>query len=462
MPMLNSSLRKTQKLDKKYLTRTKFPFVTVSGTYREDLKGLHQLEENDLTRDIVLSRAHYSMTIGVAVEAWKSKLDPHQAWIVDPTNYVTNQNWKTIVITETIGKILARFPLLKKLKDLVDKFGRQKLPILESIRQPLITLTKDINKPILSFHIAAGNILLDKGKTVFQMITDPHVREDYLTNCDKEHAYYGVFDEKTKQEFLEKAEKLGKTADPKKVIVTGPPIDPRVLESRNYKSPWNNKKPLRICLTTGGLGTNKPEIKQILTQLLPELKKDQPKFELVVYAGTQADIKNMVIDLARKAEVNYAEINPVDPAQFEIGKKVALKPELYKHFSQPLRILYHPQIIDANELLIAYGFPWADLFISKPSGDMAYDAVASGAALLTLAEWGEWEHNIKVKFQGHEVAQEANVEQIVKQLEKITHATPTKSAWIQHAQHLARTIEKHDRYFRTGAKNILKTVEKLK
>ncbi len=461
MPILHKTLRQTKKLDQKYLNKTMIPLVTVSGTYREDLKGLHHLTENDLTRDVVLSRAHYSMAIGIAVEAWKNKLDPQKLWLVDPTNYVSNKNWKTIIITETIGKILARYPMLKQLKDIVDKFGRQKLPILESITQPLLTLTKDIKKPILSFHIAAGNILLEKNHTVFQMITDPHVREDYLANSEKDQAYYGVFDEKTKQEFFDKATKLGKTVDSNRVVVTGPPIDPRVLEARDHKSPWRTNRPVRICLTTGGLGTNKPEIKQILQQLLPELKKSQPKFEVLVYAGTQVDIKDMVIDLARNEQLDYVEINPVDPAQFEIGKKVMLKPGFHKHHHQALKVIYHPQIIDANELLIAYGFPWADLFISKPSGDMAYDAIASGAALLTLAEWGEWEHNIRIKFEEHGVSMEADVEHILEQLTKLTHSTPQKTAWLQQAQHVARTIEKQDKYFRVGAKNIIKAVEKL-
>jgi len=461
MPILQASLRKTKKLDAQYLAKTKVPLVTVSGTYREDLKGLHHLPENDLAHDVVFSRAHYSMAIGTAVAAWKNKLDPAEAWIVDPTNYVSGKKWSSIVTTELIGKILARYSMLKKLKDLVDKFGR-KLPILASITPPLLKLTADIKKPILSFHIAAGNILLEKKKTVFQMITDPHVREDYLANSEKKHAFYGVFDEKTKAEFMDKAKKLNKEVDEHRVIVTGPPIDPRVLEARNHKSPWNTRKPLKICITTGGLGTNKTEIKKILKQLLPELKKNKPHFELTVYAGTQGDIKDMVIDKARKSGVLYTEINPVDPAQFEIGKKVTLKKEIVNHHpNAPLKILYHPQIIDANELLVAFGFPWADIFISKPSGDMAYDAVACGAALLTLAEWGEWEHNIRIKMEGHKVSQVADVDNIVEQLEKITHATPKKSAWVHEAQHIARTIEKQDKYFRVGAKNILKAVKRV-
>ena len=462
MPIISDSVSQAKKLDKKYLNKTKIPIVTVSGTYHEDLKGLHNLAENDLSRDIVLSRAHYSMAIGVAIEAWKNKLDPYRAWIVDPTNYVSQKSWKTVVITETIGKVLARYPNLKKLKDLIDKFGRQKLPILDSITEPLAQLTKEIKKPILSFHIATGNILLKEGKTVLQMVTDPHVRSDYLVNAHLKNAFFGVFDEKTRQEFLEKAE-LTKTEQPhgENVIVTGPPIDPRILKARDIKKPWHTDQPLKICLTTGGLGTNKPEIKKILEQLLPKLAKENPKYEILVYAGTQSDIRDMAIELARAEKIKYTEITPNDPAKFKIGKKFVLDETLVKQINKPLRIIYHPQIIDANELLIAYGFPWADLFITKPSGDMAYDAVASGAALLTLAEWGEWEHNVKVKFKDLNIAQEADVENIFYQLEELTFFSARRTPWIQEAQHNARTIEKKDKYFRLGAKNIIKAIEKL-
>ena len=62
----------------------------------------------------------------------------------------------------------------------------------------------------------------------------------------------------------------------------------------------------------------------------------------------------------------------------------------------------------------------------------------------------------------HEASQEADVDNIVEPLEKITHATPKKSAWLQHAQHQARTIEKEDKYFRVGAANILKAANKIK
>src|SRR5690606_29454411 len=132
---------------------------------------------------------------------------------------------------------------------------------------PILQLTEHIDKPILSLHIAAGNILAAQGKTVMQVITDPHVREEYLQNAENEHFFYCVFDEATKIEALEKAAFLKKELDPNRVIVTGPPIDPRIVAARKNKQAWRTG-PLKICLTTGGLGTNTYEIRTILKQVL--------------------------------------------------------------------------------------------------------------------------------------------------------------------------------------------------
>lgn len=467
MPISDKTLKKTFTQDQELLATTKIPIITVSGTYHEDLKGLHHLEESDLIPDVVYSRAHYSMAIGVAVEAWetakKKTIDPKLAWMVDPANYVDVKEEKTLAITETIGKLLARQPMLKRLKDLVDKFGRSKLPILASITPPLLKLTKDSKGPFLSFHIAAGNILLENGKTVVQMITDPHVREDYITHAEKDHAFYLVFDNRTKKEFMEKAEKLGIKANADRVFVTGPPIDPRIIHQRENKKAWTKERPLRLAITTGGLGTNKVEIKNILNQLVPKMaSQSKPSTELLVYAGTHADIKDMVIEKARKHDLPYREISLKDPAHFEIGKKLevnsARTDEAIKKHHVPLTVIYHPQIIDANELLIEYGFPWADGFISKPSGDMAYDAVAAGCFLLTLAEWGEWELNIREKFEGHGVSIKADVDNILEQLSKLKSG---ENNWINKAMKAVQTIEEQDPLLLKGSENIIKAFKKI-
>ncbi len=434
--LLDPILEKALTQDKANLEKTDVPIVTVSASYREDVKGMFGYPEDETITDIVFSRAHYSMAAGIAAQAWGKTVNPKKAWVVDPTNYVSHKNWGSIELTEDIGKVLARQPLLKRLKDFVDKFGRSKLPILGSITPPLIHLTGDVKKPILSFHIASGNILAEQGRTIVQMITDPHVRDEYLNNADKDNFYLLVFDDNTKTEVLEKGKILGKKVDPNRVIVTGPPVDPRVIAGKNRKKPWRNG-PLKIAITTGGLGTNKKEIKKLLTQLLPELRKRPHPYELLVYAGTHKDIYEMVLEMAAEAHVYAAEVTDKDAK---------------------LRVIYHPQIVDANEILIKYGFPWADGFISKPSGDMAYDAASSGSFLLTLNEWGEWEHNIREIFEQLEIARPAEVDHIVPQLEALTQAQGKSKSWVEHAMHNAVTM---DKLFTEGAKKIIAAYKKV-
>ncbi len=445
-PILDQTFLK----DRAYLRETALPIITVSGTYQEDLKGLHDLAESDLSTDIVLSRAHYSMALAVAVAAWGKKIDPKKAWVVDPTNYVSHQEWSKVALTEFVGKILARHPLLKLLKDFVDRFGRSSLPILKSITPPLQYLTDGIHGPILSLHIAAGNILVAAGKQVVQVVTDPHVREDYLTYAERPNLTYCVFDAATKQELLEKATRLGKYVNPKQVIVTGPPVDPRVVAARTGKMPWQpHHRALRLCITTGGLGTNKSEIETILKSLLPQLKNQLPgdaapsatseaptlPIQILVYAGTQWDICDMVVKLATAAGVECPVITEHDPAHFKIQANLQSPAHPHVAALPHLAVIYHPQIVDANELLIHYGFSWADAFVTKPSGDMAYDAAAAGCCLFTLAEWGEWEHNVREVFTHQGIATKAEVNNFPAQLATLAH-----QGWITTAMQAAQNL----------------------
>lgn len=456
----DSNLQKTLRKDKELLEKTQLPIITVSSTYIEDLKGFHNLPEDDTSQDVVFSRAHYSMALAVAVQAWKNQIDPKKAWIVDPTNYVQAKDWSNIIFTETIGKTLARAPILKKLKDLADRFARNKLPILASITPPLLYLTENIDKPILSLHIASGNILATQGKQVVQMVTDPHVREDYLNEAERKNITFLVFDQKTKTDFLEKAASLNKKVDQDRVIVTGPPVDPRIVQLAQNKQVWQ-KGVLKLCLTTGGLGTNKGEIKAILEQLLPELRKRPSPYQLLIYAGTHQDIFKMTKKLAGNYNVNLNHIKSFDPANYSSGGDLAQLNQ--KHKKSPaikderLSVIYHPQIVDANELLIHLAFPWADGFISKPSGDMAYDAVASGSFLLTLKEWGEWEHNIRQTFEQQGSARQAKTKDIVTQLELLKQSTTDSPSWIEQAMLSAKEI---DPLFTSGAKNIAQAGKK--
>ena len=113
----------------------------------------------------------------------------------------------------------------------------------------------------------------------------------------------------------------------------------------------------------------------------------------------------------------------------------------------------------ANELLLDYIFPWADGIISKPSGDMAYEAIAAGCFLLTLHPWGEWEENIRAVTESLGVSIRADIENILAQLTAITTMPIEKNKpWVElaliRAQKLAKTTSR-------GAFNILKLHRKL-
>ncbi len=435
MPELfDKFLVKTLQKDKQLLENSEIPTITVSASYKEDLKRVHGYPDDDTIPDVVFSRAHYSMAAGIAIQAWGKKVDPKKMWVVDPTNYVSAKQWSSILLTENIGKLLARNPLLKTLKDIVDKFGRQKLPILKSITPPLLHLTENISYPILSLHIAAGNILSGQGKRIVQVITDPHVRDEYVFHADKENMRFCVFDEQTKTEFLEKAALLGKEANPDRIIVTGPPVDPRIIACRRNKLPWRSGC-INLCLTTGGLGTNVQEIMTVAEQLIPRLRLKSCNFKLLIYTSTHKDIKDKLAELARENHIKVGARNDKNAK---------------------LRIIYHPQLVDANEELIKFAFPWADGFITKPSGDMAYDAAASGSFLLTLNEWGEWEEKIREIFEQKEISRVATTENIVAQLEVLTATQGKAQSWVEKAMLNAQKI---DPLFLNGSKEIIKAVK---
>jgi len=419
--------------DREQLARTEVPIITISGTFREEIKDFYGLPSEHSTTDVVFSRAHFSMALGTAIEAWGDTIQPDKAWIADPTNYVAKNKWSKVLFTEFIGKTLARQPLLHQLKDFLDRFGRNKLPILDSITAPLLYLTEKVQRPIVCFHIAAGNILVEHGKRVIQIITDPHVRPEYVVHAHNPNMSYCVFDERTKLEVLEVAAVHHIKVDPQRIIVTGPPIDPRIVVARRKKVAWRSG-PLKLCITTGGLGTNKNEIRRILQQILPTLHHSAP-YKLVVYAGTQKDIYEMVKELAQEQHIKIAAD---------------------KDLEAPFRLLYHPQILEANELLIRYGFHWADGFITKPSGDMAYDAVASGCFLLTLQEWGVWEQKIRELFEQKDIAVRAESEHFLEQL-RVLQSAQSGISWIERAMNHSLGIEK---LFLLGNKKIIEVARK--
>jgi hypothetical protein len=441
--------------DKAILNKTRYPIVTVSSTFREDLKQFHGMEHDPEMRDVVFSRAHFSMAFGVAVHAWMSSgadrecplsekitapCDDRISWLVDPTNYVRPKDWSKIQSTEYIGRLLARNALLKWIKDKIDTFVRNRLPITSAITPPLLHLFEHVEKPIISMHYESGNILAATGKRVVQVVTDPHVREQYLTQAHLPNIKFCVMDEKTKSDFLEKAAIFGKKVDPFRVIVTGPPVDPRIIAARKRKNPMSLKKrPLRLCITTGGLGTNKKEISEVLGLLFDLLRKRPSPIRILCYGGTNHDFTEMVQKIAKDEHV---AISPLENEDAEF------------------RLIHGKHIVGLNEQLIQYAFPWADGFITKPSGDMAYDAAAAGCFLLYLSPWGEWEKNIEEVFEQRGVGREANIENIKEQIGILASPTLQHSdSWFSKAQQNALDLPP---IFLNGAKNILHVAKNWK
>lgn len=389
--------------DRHRLEEVDVPIVTISATFRGEIAEYLGEKSRVPIEEAVFSRAHFSMAIAVFEQATRLGLS---AWLVDPTNYVSQEAWKKILFTEWLGEKVARSRLLKRLKDFVDTFARSKLPIEEAVREPLQYVSYEVKKPIISMHYESGNLLSAQGKKTLQVVTDPHVRINYLFEAGRSNISFAVFDEETRKTFLERAEKMGKSVNPDRVIVTGPPVDPRIVEAREGKSSSNFKKrPLRLAITTGGLGQNKKEIKKILEGITTWAKEE--KIRLFLYAGTHPDFKELYQTIA---------------------DKYGIKPGKKEDGEAPLRIFYHPSIVEANKALIDYAFPWADGFITKPSGDMAYDAAAAGCFILSLHPWGEWEKNIEGIFARRGILEPAQPDSFPSQLENLLSSGFIESA----------------------------------
>lgn len=433
-------LRKSAHEERHLLENVQIPIVTVSATFKDELVAqFGELGEDEAVagdlQDVTFSRAHYSMANALVVAASKNK---KTFWMVDPTNYVSAKDWPKILFTQRMGRLIARNPLLKEIKDLVDTRVRNQLPLTGAIRAPLEYVFGRVKRPIISLHYEAGNILLEQGHTVLQVVTDPHVRPQYVTHAGNPKLTWCVFDDKTKAELIELAAISGIVVAESRVAVTGCPVDPRIpIKDKNLATRGYRYRPLRLAITTGGLGTNKDEIGKVLAQLAPMIKKKE--VQVAAYAGVHDDFVAMFKDFARTHDITPGQ---PDNAQ------------------SPFRIFAGSDIIEANELLLDHIFPWADGFISKPSGDMAYEAVTAGCFLLTLKPWGDWEENIRAYFEQLGVSVRIRHSDMIAQLRALTMApVKDRKPWVELALEQARVMQKP---LSQGAFNILKVYQKIK
>ena len=405
------------------------PIVTVSATYRKELAKQYQTLVHS-TQDVVYSRAHYSMAEAIRQQALLEKKTAH---VVDPTNFVSDADWQKIEFTETIGHVMARNKLLKWVKDKIDRVVRNKLPISQAITEPLLYLTEKVHRPIISLHYEAGRILAHHHKKLLQVVTDPHVRPQYVYFANHNNVSYAVFNQSTQTHFLAMAQELGISIAANRVIITGPPIDPRItaIGRNSTVRSFSEGGPINLAVTTGGLGTNLSEIKQVLDQLAPLLNPPE-KIRLFLHAGTHRDFRNFFEDFAAQHNIRIGNLDDT---------------------TARIRVLHEDSIIDANENLIKYMFPWAHGVITKPSGDMAYDAAAAGCFLLFLHPWGEWEDNIQKIFIENGVGFDFNVDQAHQHF-----TTLLSKGSLIHAMKSAQNLPD---LYRHGSQNILTAAQEI-
>lgn len=426
-------LKKALIAESHQLAKVEVPILTVSASFRKELSYEYQALPQTIG-DLIYSRAHYSMAEAVKRKAEQKHLT---AYVADPINYVTVKGWQKVSFTETVGKLIARNRCLKNIKEKLDRLIRGNSPISQPIVKPLQFLSQDINKPIICLHYEVAN-LLAANHQVICVVTDPHVRQEYLKTLPTQNAgqikktypSFAVFDQQTKSDFLSLAQQEGKFVDTKKIVVTGPPIDPRILRCRHTKKPPKNR-PVRLAITTGGLGQNLKEIKNTIKPMVELLKKPE-KIQLFLFAGTHRDFRNFYEDFAQK---NHIRIGDLDDE------------------SARLRILYEDSVIDANENLIEYVFDWADGVITKPSGDMAYDAVGAGCFVLFLDPWGEWEENIQERFVKQGLGYDINHQNFVDMFNKLS-----KKDFFQKAM---KAAQNQPEIFYQGANNIVDLQQQL-
>lgn len=410
------------------LEKAEVPIVTVSATFRKELADKYKSIVHTAS-DVVYSRGHYSMGEAVRAQALLMGKTTH---LSDPTNFASKKNWKKIEFTESIGLLVARYKALKWLRNKADVVMRGKLPIKEAITEPLLYLTGNTPNPIISMHYETGTILSKSGKVVLQAVTDPHVHHQYLDALPSSTITYAVFDEETRSSFFTLAKKNKKEIREDQVVVTGPFVHPAIVEIGKKEKKIAKGEPVNIAITTGGLGTNFEEIKRVLESFSPLLAPPE-KVRLFLFASTHSDFRNYFEEYAKR---NNVRIGDIDDEEARI------------------RILYDDSIIDANENLIKHMFPWAHGVITKPSGDMAYDAAAAGCFLLFLSPWGEWEKNVSAVFIKRNIGFNLSTDDSYNHFLKLQKEGKLEAAM--------KNAHKLPSLFRDGCKNLINLHSRLK
>lgn len=386
-------LRKALLAEKKKLEEVDVPVITVSASFRKEIVEKYEVNLGS-KGEIIFSRGHYSEAMAV-VEAAKRK--GLSSYLVDPMNFVSIKDWGKLEFTEDIGELTARYDLLAKLKRVAEQLLRGKLPVSEAVKPVVLELIENIKVPIVSGHYEVGNVIAQTDKKVVQMVTDPHVSDPYLKVSDEENVSWVVFDEGTKNQFVDKVKKKNKSVNEKMIKVTGPGINPKILDVGKKGKTLDDERPLRLGITTGGLGTNRGEIKKVLDNLVPFIEEPE-KIQLFLYSSTHRDFRDIFEKFANENNIRIGDLDNEEAK---------------------LRVLHEDSMVDGNRNLIDHMFPWVDGVITKPSGDMAYDVLGSGAFGLYLDPWGRWEETVKSRMFEFGVGKKLDIEKAGEEIMKM-------------------------------------------
>jgi len=345
-----------------------------------------------------LTMAHDSMMQAFLEAAENKKIE---AYGVDVLDYLTTEKERKgildmaklprIVVRTEMGSRLLHNPIVQKL--------RGGLGFEEVLKDKILKLVDKVSKDkvIVTYHYGTAKTLVEAGYKVLVAVTDPSVELthngyfDFLNSENKDRVFYGTMDKETKDWFIKEI------GIPKKNIKeVGCFVSPKIIKAgskkiKNREKRWEEctqgEERFHISLFTGGLGTNFWEMRDAVLNLVPLLCDE--KITIDVFFNTNTDLDKHLKDVL---------------------KKVCCK-EKISIFSS----------IDKEELnnKSIEIFKKTDLVLTKPSGDKAFEALASAAIPLFLFPLHPHEIMIREYVMNGGVGEIAKIEDLKKQIEKI-------------------------------------------
>ncbi len=337
--------------------------------------GHPQIDISTLT----LSRAHFTQAQAFA--------QAQGAEMVDVANFMPDGDHEKLEETGIKGQKVARSALLWKVHEWTAPALRRVLKLEKTFKKTAGFFAEGLAsgevRPIVAFHYGVGNAVieaLDKRKRedipVVHYVSDPYHENGphppYLKHKDKKNVFYFVFDEETRQSFVNH----GVPAE--RVFVTGFPFHPDLDLERGqekqagYRHEKGRKLKLAVC--TGGLGGQQKEILQVADSL--DFTRQQATF----YCGTNYDLADKLAGLLTEKGIDVRIINPGSGVDYNPGEEAT--------------IIVGENLADVVPLSYK-ALNDAQVVFTKTSGDFGIEAFAGGKLLVSLGEWGRHEKDIK-------------------------------------------------------------------